>query len=55
MLSSKYAVCDSKEPKFIKKQGAEWFLINLELRSPLRKIPISGDILFQRYKVNEKV
>ena len=48
-------MCDSKESKFIKKQGAEWFLISLELKSPLCKIPISGDILCQRYKVNEKV
>ena len=48
-------MCDSKESKFIKKQGAEWFLISLELKSPLSKIPISGDILCQRYKVNEKV
>ena len=40
MLLSKWSVCNSKNPEFIKGQEAKWLLGNL-LEA---KIPISGDI-----------
>ena len=46
MTLSKYAICDSKKSKFIKKQEAKGLLINRSIRTPLSKIPLLGDILF---------
>ena len=40
MLLSKCAVCDSKKPKFIKKQEANGFLSSLGIKIPLRKFPL---------------
>ena len=45
MLSSKCAVCDSKKSKFIKEQKAKGSLSNLDLKTPLSKVPLLGDIL----------
>ena len=44
MLLSKCAICDSKKPRFIKKQEAKGLLSNLGLKTPLNKIPILGDV-----------
>ena len=54
MILSKCAICGSKTSKFIKHQEAKGLLSKLGIKTPLRKIPIVGDILFQ-YKMNEIV
>ena len=46
IILSTYAICGSKKSKFIKEQEAKGLLSNLDLRTPLNKIPILGDILF---------
>ena len=45
MILSKCAICGSK--KSIKEQQAKGLLSNLGIRTPLNKIPLLGDILFQ--------
>ena len=39
MILSKYAMCGSKNSKFIKNQEAKGLLSNLGLRKPLSKVP----------------
>ena len=46
IISSTCALCSSKKSKFIKQQEAKGLLSNLNLRTPLNKIPVLGDILF---------
>ena len=46
MLLSKCAICGSKESRFIKNQEAKGLLSNLDVRTPLSKVSILGDILF---------
>ena len=46
MLLSKCAVCGSKKSRFIRSQEAKGLLSNLHIRTPLSKVPLSGDILF---------
>ena len=46
MILSKYAICGSKKPRFIKNQEAKGLLNNLGIRTPLSKVPILGNILF---------
>ena len=46
MILSKYAICGSKKSKFIKEQQVKGLLSNVDLRTPLNKIPILGDIFF---------
>ena len=46
MVLSKCAICGSKKSRFIKNQEAKGPLSNLGVRTPLRKVPILGDILF---------
>ena len=46
MLSSNCAVCDNKMSRFKKEQEAKGLLSNLGIRTPLRKIPLLGDLLF---------
>ena len=46
MILSKFAICDSKKSKFIKKQEAKGLLSNVGIRPPLSKILLLGDILF---------
>ena len=46
MILSTCAICNSKKSKFIKEQQPKGLLSNLGLRTPLNKIPLSGDILF---------
>ena len=46
MILSKCAICSNKKSRFIKNQEAKGLLSNLDLRIPLRKVPILGNILF---------
>ena len=46
MILAKYAVCDAKKWRFIKKQEAERILSSLGLKTLLRKVPLIGNILF---------
>ena len=46
IILSKCAVCNTRKARFIKKQEAKGFLINLSIRTLLSKIPILRDILF---------
>ena len=46
MISSECAICGNKKSKFIKEQQAKGLLNNLDIRTPLNKIPLLGDILF---------
>ena len=46
MILSKCTVCDSKNPKLIKQQEASGLLSSLEIKTPLRKIPLVGPLLF---------
>ena len=47
MILSKCAICGNKKPRFIKNQEAKGLLSNLGLKTPLSKVPVLGDILFQ--------
>ena len=46
MLLSKCAVCGCKKSKFIKEQEANGLLSSLEIKTPLSKIPLLGNVLF---------
>ena len=46
MLLSKCIICNSKKSRFIKNQEANELLSNLGNKTPLSKVPISGNILF---------
>ena len=46
MILSTCTICGIKKSKFIKEQEAKGLLSNLDLRTPLNKIPVLGDILF---------
>ena len=46
MMLSKCAICASKKSKFIKEQEAKGLLSNLDIRTPLSKIPLLGDMFF---------
>ena len=46
MLLSKYAKCGSKNSRFIKNHETKGLLSKLGIRTPLRKVPLLGDILF---------
>ena len=46
MILSKYAVCSSKNSRFIKNQEAKGLLSNLGVRILLSKVPVLRDILF---------
>ena len=46
MILSKCAKYGSKKSRFIKNQEAKGLLSHLGIRTPLRKVPILGDILF---------
>ena len=46
MLLSKCAVCDGKKWKFIKEREASRLLSSLRIRTPSRKIPLVGPLLF---------
>ena len=45
-LLLKCALCDFKKLRFIINQEASGLLSSLGLKTPLRKIPLLGDVLF---------
>ena len=45
-LLSNCTKCDSKKLIFIKEQGGSGLMSNVELKTPLSKNPLSGNILF---------
>ena len=46
MFSSKCAVCNNKKFRFVKEQESCGLSNKLEIKTPLSKIPLVGDILF---------
>ena len=46
IILSKCAICGSKKSKFIKSQETKGLLSNLDIKTPLSKIPLFGDVLF---------
>ena len=44
MMLSKCAVCGSKNSKFIKEEQAKGLLSNVDIRKPLKKIPLCNFI-----------
>ena len=46
MILSKCAICGSKKSRFIKNQEVKRLLNSLDIRAPLSKVPILGDVLF---------
>ena len=52
MVLSKYAICDCKKSRFIKKQEAKGLLSNLSVRAPLSKAPILNDMWFENRRLN---
>ena len=46
ILLSKYAVCNTKKSRFIKKQEARGLLSSLGLKTPLIKVLPLGEIYF---------
>ena len=46
MILSKCVKCGSKKSRFSENQEAKRLLSNLGIKTPFRKIPILGDILF---------
>ena len=46
MVLSKCAIRDSKKSRFMKSQEAKGLLSNLDVRTPLSKVPILDDIFF---------
>ena len=46
-LPSNCAVCVNKKSRYMKEQEAKGLLSNLGIRTPLSKIPLSEDLLFQ--------
>ena len=46
MILSKCAIRGSEKSKFIKNQEAKGLLSSLGLKTPLRKVPLLGDVLF---------
>ena len=52
MILSKCAIRGSKKSRFIKNQEAKALLRNLGVRTPLSKVPILGDFLFEMRFLN---
>ena len=46
MILLKCVKCGSKKSRFIKNQEVKGLLSSLGIRTPLRKVPILGDVLF---------
>ena len=45
LMQSKCSVCKTKKSRFIKKQDAKGLLSNLEIKTPLSKIPLLNVLL----------
>ena len=46
MILSKCAIWGSKKSRFIKNEEAKGLLSNSDIKTPLNKVPVLGDILF---------
>ena len=46
IMQSKCVVCGIKISRFVKEQEAKSLLSNLEIKTPLNKIQLLGDVLF---------
>ena len=46
IMLSKCSVCGITKSRFVKEQEAKELLSSLDLKTPLNKIPLLGDILF---------
>ena len=46
MILSNCPTCGSKKSRFVKNQEAKGLLSKLGIKTPFRKVPILGDILF---------
>ena len=55
MALSKCVICGSKKSRFIKNQEAKELLSNLGLITPLPKVPLLDDILFESIKRMKQV
>ena len=55
MLLSKCVACNSQKSRFSKEQETSGLLGSLAIKALLSKLHLLGDILFQRYKMNERV
>ena len=53
MLLSNFAVSGNKRSRFITEKEASGVLSMLGLKTPVSKLSITGNILFQRHKMNE--
>ena len=53
MLLSNFAVFGNKRSRFITEKEASGVLSMLGLKTPVSKLSITGNILFQRHKMNE--
>ena len=53
MILSKSAICGSKKSRFIKNQEEKGLLSKLDIKIPLSKVPILGDILYLMGTKNE--
>ena len=54
MLLSRCVLCGSKKSKFIKEQEASGLLSQLGIRTPLSKIRLLGNIMFEVYKNEQR-
>ena len=46
IILARCAICNSRKNKFIKKREASGILTNVNIRTPVSKIPALGNILF---------
>ena len=53
MLISKYAVCSSKNSRFVKEQKVKRLLSSLVQNTSLNKIPLLGEKFFKKFIWNE--
>ena len=49
MLLSKYAVCSSKNSRFVKEQKVKRLLSSLVQKTSLNKIPLLGEKIFKNF------
>ena len=45
MIQSNCAICNSKKSRFIKEQQASGLLSNLDIKTPLNKVPLLNILL----------
>ena len=55
IMLSKCSICEIPKSRFVKEQEAKGLLSSLDLKIPLNKIPLLGDICFKCIKMNDIV